>query len=170
MHRQALLQAHWLGALLLGLALVYGTWAWQRVRRHERMAQDPAPPLRRLRAVYLCSAVPGSLLLLASGTLLITTHHGWAWAWTQPWMLAMLGITLLEFTEGITVTRTHIRRALAGAPSKGDLAPHLDLPLYAAALWLGVTRPLGWWPVLGAIALALAAAALMWQGARRGSF
>ena len=170
MGRQALLHAHGLGAALLGLSLLYGTWAWHQVRGCERAAQDSRPALRRLRLVYLCTAVPGSLLLLVSGTWLICQHHGWAWAWSQPWLLAMLGITLLEFTEGITVTRAHLARAMAGEPSAGDLAPHLDLPLFAAALWLGVTRPLELWPVLAAVLLALLAAGAMWMAARRGAF
>ncbi|MBL8329817.1 MAG: hypothetical protein JNJ71_13290 [Rubrivivax sp.] len=166
----ALLMAHWLGALLLGAGLAYGTWAWHRVRRLERLAQDTRPTLQRLHRIYLISAVPGSLLLLASGGVLIATRHGWAGTVGQPWLLAMLAVTLLEFTEGITVTRHHLARALAGRSSAGDLAPHLDLPLYAAVLWLGITRPAGWWPVIAALGVALGVALMAWRAARLGRY
>lgn len=179
MTRQTLLHAHALGAALLGLGLIYGTWAWHQVRRLDRTRQPVQTVLKRLFHVYLFVAVPGSLLLLGSGTWLIVmnTHGPGSHAAQalklvlgQPWLLAMLGVTLLEFTEGITVTRAHLLRAVRGEPSADELAPHLDLPLFTAVLLLGLWRPAGWLPVIGVLAMALAVALVMWQAARRGRF
>jgi hypothetical protein len=170
MTRQALLHAHALGAALLGIGLVYGTWAWHCVRRLERAGQPAQAVLKRLFGVYLFVAVPGSLLLLGSGTWLIASSPGGWRLLGQPWLLAMLGVTLLEFTEGITVTRAHLLRAVRGEPSADELAPHLDLPLFSAVLLLGLWRPAGWLPVIGVLAMALAVALVMWQAARRGRF
>ncbi|MCE2659659.1 MAG: hypothetical protein ACOVOG_19920 [Rubrivivax sp.] len=181
MNHDVWLKAHAAGALLLGLALVHGTWAWHRVRRLEAQAHGAAASadtlarqrmalLRRLRSVYLLLAVPGSLLLLGSGTVMIHTGAGWAWALQQPWLLAMLGVTLLEFSEGITITRQHLDTALAGRPARDDLAPHLDLPLFLAVVWLGLAQPRAWSGVALALAVALAAAGLMAWAARRGRF
>jgi hypothetical protein len=181
MNHEAWLKAHAAGALLLGLALVHGTWAWHRVRGLENRAPSAGTLadgltrqrealLRRLRGVYLVLAVPGSLLLLGSGAVMIHTGAGWAWALQQPWLLAMLGVTLLEFSEGITLTRQHLDTALAGRPARQDLAPHLDLPLFLAVVWLGLARPQAWSGVALALAAALLAAGLMAWAARRGRF
>jgi hypothetical protein len=167
-------------SLLLGLGLLHGTWAWHRVRALEALgALAPASTaataahtlrqarqatLQRLRRVYLLLAVPGSLLLLGSGVLLVHQGVGWVGALQQPWLLAMLGVTLLEFSEGITITRSHLDSALQGRSAQRDWAPHLDLPLFVAVLVLGLWRPVGWWPVLAVLGVALAAAAAsaMW--------
>lgn len=178
--RSLLLQAHAAGALLLGLGLLHGSWAWRRVRRLEQLMQATDAPaqahqherlatLARLHQVYLLLAVPGSLLLLASGAVLIHAGAGWAWALHQPWLLAMLGVTLLEFSEGITITRSHLSSAMLGRRAGRDWAPHLDLPLFVAVLVLGLWRPEGWVPVLLVLAGALIIAAASFSAACRAS-
>lgn len=171
------LKAHAAGALLLGLGLLHGTWVWHRVRRLENaggLADATAAQrlhlLHRLRTVYLLLAVPGSLLLLGSGTVMIHAGPGWSWALQQPWLVAMLGVTLLEFSEGITITRQHLNRALAGMPSRQDVAQHLDLPLFLAVVWLGVFRPPAWSSVALVMAVALVWGGCMAWAARRGHF
>ena len=178
MSRSLLLQAHAAGALLLGLGLMHGTWAWHRVRRLEvqplptrdATAAERAAVLGRLRQVYLLLAVPGSVLLLLTGATLMAQGLGWRGALQQPWLLAMLGVTLLEFSEGITLTRSHLASAVQGRQVGQDLAPHLDLPLFSAVLLLGLWRPEGWWPVLAVLLLALATAMATAALARAGRF
>lgn len=163
--------AHALGAVLLGIGLTHGAWAWHQVRGLERRGVSATPVLRRLYRVYLFSAVPGSLLLLGSGLWLIHGVYGWAWALERPWVIAMMGVTVLEFSEGITVTRGHLEEAMerheAGSVSavKPAFAPHLDLPLYLAVLGLGVWRPEGWGAVVVGMTLSFALALVTWRAA-----
>jgi hypothetical protein len=176
------LKAHAAGALLLGLGLLHGAWAWHRARALEALMGQPAQArgegpaigerralLKRLRTVYLLTVVPGSLTLLASGFWLIHQGSGWAAVWMQPWLVAMLGVTLLEFSEGITLTRQHLDTAIEGRLSRGDFSPHLDLPLYLAVLACGLWRPMSWLAVGSLLLAAGAVAGLSFALAQRSS-
>jgi hypothetical protein len=181
--QQTLINAHCLGAGWLGIGLIYGTWAWHRVRMLQRSRMPTGALLIRLRRVYLLTAVPGSLLAAVSGGWLWIGVHGLAWGLTKPWLYAMVGVTAIEFIEGALVTRRHLDRALAlnrrtdtainlsGSVEHGsahDLAPHLDLPLWVSLMLLGILRPGHTAGALLILAAALGCALLLWRRARRG--
>jgi Predicted integral membrane protein (DUF2269) len=172
-----LIGLHWLGAALLGLGLAYGNWAWRQMARRADDAPHCIHALLRLRWMYGLMVVPGSLLLLFSGLALVQHHRSWEWLLTQPWVVGMLGVTVVEFIEGLTVTRAHLQRnlslACAGQPlrlaGRGAEAHHFDLPLYAGVLVLGLTRVQSWYVMLTILAAAMLVGAILADRSRRAS-
>ena len=124
--------------------------------------------------LYDFLALPGALMILVSGPLLIR-QLGLGY-FDAPWLIGMWGLFLFEFIEGNTVTRVQFRRTLrlsralaADEPLTEDkrsrartpigrLAHFLDIPLFSAIVYCGVVRPGSWAQVAGAIGIAIAAA------------
>jgi hypothetical protein len=124
--------------------------------------------------LYDFMAVPGALMMLITGPLLI-----WKLGYNYfdtPWLTGMWGLFLFEFIEGGTLTRSQFRRTLRISRSwpedrplteevrsdartfAGRLAHFLDLPLFSVIIYCGVARPGSWLEVGGAIGIAIAAA------------
>ncbi len=122
-------------------------------------------------------AVPGALLLGASG-LLLKSELGLGWL-ERPWFTGMWGLFLFEVVEGNTVTRLQFRRTLrrsraalstgvlstevrAEARSPlGQITHFLDVPLFLVIVWCGVMQPDSWRQVATAVGVALIAAGLL---------
>jgi uncharacterized membrane protein len=122
-------------------------------------------------------AVPGALLLAASG-LLLKLELGLGW-FEQPWFTGMWGLFLFEVVEGNTITRLQFRRTLQRSRAAlrtgmlsaevraearsllGQITHFLDVPLFLVIVWCGVVQPDSWGQVATAIGLALIAAALL---------
>lgn len=124
--------------------------------------------------LYDFMAVPGALMMLITGPLLI-----WKLGYTYfdtPWLTGMWGLFLFEFIEGNTLTRVQFRRTLRVSRSLpedrplteemrrdarsfiGRLAHFLDLPLFSVIIYCGVARPDSWLEVGRAIGIAIVAA------------
>jgi len=124
--------------------------------------------------LYDFLALPGALMILVSGPLLIR-QLGLGY-FDAPWLVGMWGLFLFEFIEGNTVTRLQFRRTLRLSRSLaedepltqdkrshartliGKLAHFLDIPLFSVIVYCGVVRPDSWAQVAGAIGIAIAAA------------
>ncbi len=168
---------HFAGMILLGAGLLAVFLSELRAYRTE----DPklfAEAAWYTAIFYDAMAVPGALLLAASGTLLIL-QLGYG-PFEVPWLTAMWMLFLFEFIEGNTVARMQFRRTLrrsreavaAGAALTPDLrdeartplgqiAHFLDVPLFLVIVWCGVMRPDSWLPIGIAVALAVSVAVVL---------
>ncbi len=127
--------------------------------------------------LYDSLAVPGALMMLITGPLLIW-KLGLSY-FDAPWLTAMWGLFLFEFIEGNTLTRLQFRRTLRVSRSLaedepltdeirgrartfiGRLAHFLDVPLFSVIIYCGVVRPDSWLDVGSAIGIAIAAALVL---------
>jgi hypothetical protein len=122
--------------------------------------------------------IPGALILLTSGTWLVTEFFG-GWDFVSvPWLAGMVYLFVFEFVEGNTVTRLYfmrLRRLTQEALSIGTFTPQLekaraenvptfthflDLPILFLIISLGALKPQSWslFIVGSLIALAIAVA------------
>lgn len=167
--------AHGLGALLLGVSLV-GTWrAGERVRR-AKTAGAVARATARKDALVGRLLLPGVLLLGASGAWLVASYYG-GWNFVRvPWLAGMVSLFLFQSAWANTVGRAYamrLGRLLAGTREADPLSPelrralaepvatfghHLELPLFALIVTLGVLRPMQWSLFATGVAVAAGAA------------
>jgi len=166
---------HVLGAILIGAGLI-GVWLADLRSRQMRELGQFAEAVRNIAVFYDGLAVPGALLLLASGTWLIVKFFG-GWDFIKiPWLAGMVALFLFEFVEGNTVTRLYfmrLRRLTDEALRGGNFTPelekarsefvpsfthYLDLPMLLIIVALGVIKPASWTMFFIGCLLALAMA------------
>jgi hypothetical protein len=164
---------HFTGFIFLGgglLAVFVSEWRGYSATRPVALAESALYTA----ILYDFMAVPGALMMLITGPLLI-----WKLGYNYfdtPWLTGMWGLFLFEFIEGNTLTRVQFRRTLRVSRSLpedrplteearreartfiGRLAHFLDLPLFSVIIYCGVARPDSWLEVGGAIGIAIAAA------------
>lgn len=176
---EILLFAHLVGLSLMASGLVGVFLADLRTRQTVPLAVF-AEAVRAIVIFYDGLVVPGALLLLGSGTWLITMLYGWDFL-QIPWLAGMVGLFAAEFIEGNTITRLFflrlrretLRSVAEGGPTaalealrKANLPTvthFLDLPLLGVIVWLGAARPDTWLGVGLACAVGVAiATALSW--------
>jgi len=152
---------HVLGAVLMGAGLV-GVWlADLRSRQHRDLIRF-SESVRYIAVFYDGVVVPGSIILLASGTWFTVVHFG-GWGFLEiPWLSGMIFLFLFEFIEGNTITRLYfmkLRRITDKALEVGEITPeleeergkltptfthYLDLPMLFLIIALGVIKPTTW--------------------------
>jgi hypothetical protein len=134
--------------------------------------------VRNIAVFYDGIVIPGALILLTSGTWLVTEFFG-GWDFVSvPWLAGMVYLFVFEFVEGNTVTRLYfmrLRRLTQEALSVGTFTPQLekaraenvptfthflDLPILFLIISLGALKPQSWslFIVGSLIALAIAVA------------
>lgn len=170
--------AHLVGIMLIGAGLI-GVWLADLRARQLRELVPFAEAVRNIALFYDGLVVPGALLLLASGSWLISAFYG-GWAFVEiPWLSAMVALFLFEFVEGNTVTRLYfmrLRRLTNDAMRRGRFTPELmrargelvpsfthflDLPILLLIVALGALRPETWALPVAGLACAVLAAAVM---------
>lgn len=153
--------AHILGAILMGAGLVAVWMADLRSRQvHDLTAFAEA--VRNIAVCYDGLVVPGSLLVLASGSWLIGQFYGGLTFIGVPWLAGMVVLFLAEFIEGNTVTRLYfmrLRRMTREALAQGRFTAELerergkslpsfthflDLPVLTLIVALGALKPDSW--------------------------
>jgi hypothetical protein len=178
--------AHGLGALLLGVALV-GSWLAGERARHAKTAGAVARAAARQGALARRLLLPGVLLLGASGAWLVASHYG-GWNFVRvPWLAGMIALFVFQSVWANTVGRAYairLGRLLAGTREADPLSPelrralaepvatfghHLELPLFAVIVALGVLRPMQWslFATGCAVAAGIALAATAYGGGAR---
>jgi uncharacterized membrane protein len=167
--------AHLVGLMLIGGGLIGVFVCDLRSRRLHDLAAF-AEAVRGIAVFYDGVVVPGAVLLAGSGAWLIAAFHG-GWDFLEvPWLAGMVGLFLIEFVEGNTVTRVYfmrLRRATREAAGQGRITPELvrargsgvatfthflDLPLLLVIVALGAMRPDDWSVFAVGVAAALAVA------------
>lgn len=163
MSYQVLRLLHIVGAILIGAGLI-GVWLSDLRSRQVRDLARFGEAIRNIAVFYDGLAVPGALLLLASGTwLIVKVYGGWSFYFLEiPWLAGMVTLFALEFIEGNTITRLYfrrLRRLTLKAEATGEVSPDLerarsetlptfthflDLPLLLVIVSLGATRPNTW--------------------------
>jgi uncharacterized membrane protein len=170
--------AHLLGLMLMSAGLI-GVFVSDMRSRQVRDLKLFAQAVTLIAVFYDGLAVPGALLLLASGTWLIVSYYdGWSFL-TVPWLAGMVFLFAFEFVEGNTITRLYfmrLRRLAKEALAAGRVTPELararseqlasfthflDIPILVVIVSLGALRPSDWTPFVAATALAIAAASLL---------
>ena len=166
---------HVLGAVLMGSGLV-GVWlADLRSRQHRDLIRF-SESVRYIAVFYDGVVVPGSIILLASGTWFTIVHFG-GWGFLEiPWLSGMIFLFLFEFIEGNTITRLYfmkLRRITDKALEVGEITPeleeergkltptfthYLDLPMLFLIIALGVMKPTTWDMFIYGSAIAIAMA------------
>ena len=166
---------HVLGAVLMGSGLV-GVWlADLRSRQHGDLIRF-SESVRYIAVFYDGVDVPGSIILLASGTWFTIVHFG-GWGFLEiPWLSGMIFLFLFEFIEGNTITRLYfmkLRRITDKALEVGEITPeleeergkltptfthYLDLPMLFLIIALGVIKPTTWDMFIYGSAIAIAMA------------
>jgi len=166
---------HVLGAVLMGSGLV-GVWlADLRSRQHRDLIRF-SESVRYIAVFYDGVVVPGSIILLASGTWFTVVHFG-GWGFLEiPWLSGMIFLFLFEFIEGNTITRLYfmkLRRITDKALVVGEITPeleeergkltptfthYLDLPMLFLIIALGVMKPTTWDMFIYGSAIAIAMA------------
>src|SRR4029450_12191846 len=169
--------AHLVGLMLMSAGLI-GVFVADMRSRQVRDVKLFAQAVTFIAVFYDGLVVPGSLLLLASGTWLIVSYHGgWEFLYA-PWLVGMVILFGLKFIEGNTITRLYfmrLRRLARAAVVVGGVTqergparaeqlasfPHfLDIPILLVIVSLGVLRPNDWQFVIG-IVIAVAVASLL---------
>ncbi len=172
---------HILGAILMGAGLV-GVWMADLRSRQLRDLRQFAEAVRNIAVFYDGLVVPGALILLASGTWMITEFYGGFAFLGIPWLAGMVFLFLAEFIEGNTVTRLYfmrLRRMTHQALEEGHFTPELeeergklvpsfthflDLPALTLIIALGALKPESWtlFAAGSAIAVAIASVLTYW--------
>jgi uncharacterized membrane protein len=168
---------HIIGAVLLGAGLI-GVWLSDMRSRQVRDLSKFSEAVRNIAVFYDGIVIPGALILLTSGTWLVTEFFG-GWEFVSvPWLAGMVYLFVFEFVEGNTVTRLYfmrLRRLTQEALSVGTFTPQLekaraenvptfthflDLPILFLIISLGALKPQSWslFIVGSLIALAIAVA------------
>ncbi len=152
---------HLLGAILMGGGLI-GVWVSDLHSRQLRELNLFAETVRNIAIFYDGVVVPGALLLLVSGTWMVTAFlGGWDFIYI-PWLNGMIILFMLEFIEGNVITRLYfmkLRRLTQEALQVGKFTPaleaargeslptfthFLDLPVLFLIVALGAIRPDSW--------------------------
>jgi len=100
--------AHFIGLTLMGAGLL-GVFLTDLRSRQLRDLALFTEAVRNIAVFYDGLVVPGTLLLLGSGTVLIVDLYGWDFL-TFPWLAGMVGLFAFEVIEGNTVTRLYFLR------------------------------------------------------------
>ena len=169
---------HILGAILMGAGLV-GVWMADLRSRQLRDLVQFAEAVRNIAVFYDGLVVPGALLLLASGTWMISGFYGGFAFLDIPWLTGMVILFLAEFIEGNTITRLYFmklrrltRHALAEGhftreleEERGKLVPSfthfLDLPILTLIIALGALKPESWSLFVAGSSIAIVVASLL---------
>lgn len=153
--------AHLVGLMLISAGLI-GVFVADMRSRQVRDVTLFAQAVAFIAVFYDGLVVPGSLLLLASGTWLIAEYHGgWDFLGT-PWLAGMVLLFAFEFIEGNTITRLYFMRlrrltriavaegrvtaelACARGEQLASFTHFLDIPLLTVIVSLGALRPTDW--------------------------
>ncbi|HYD32835.1 MAG TPA: DUF2269 family protein [Azospirillaceae bacterium] len=171
-----LILAHVIGFILIAAGLL-GVFLADLRARQVRHLTAFAEAVRTIAVAYDGLVVPGALLVLASGGVMIG-QAGYD-VLATPWLLGMVTLFAFEFIEGNTVTRLYflkLRRLTREAQASGGPTPDLiaargtgfatfthflDLPLFLVIVSLGKLRPTTWEPFLIGTAAALAVSAAL---------
>ncbi|WP_404419296.1 DUF2269 family protein [Marinospirillum sp.] len=151
---------HLIGAVLMTSGLL-GVWIADVRSRQADDVTTFAEAAGYIRVFYDGLTLPGALLLLISGGLLIGLYYGSSFL-EHPWLVGMVTLFLFEFIEGNTVTRLafmKLNREAKKSLQTGQFTPertqlqkrnlpsfthYLDLPLVLVIIMLGVLRPYTW--------------------------
>jgi len=169
---------HLIGLALMSAGLI-GVFVSDLRSRQLRDLPLFAEAIRSIAVFYDGLVVPGALLLLGSGILLIVTVYG-GWAFLGiPWLVGMVALFAFEFVEGNTVTRLYflrLRRLTRMALYQGYVTPELeraraehiptfthflDIPILLVIISLGATRPNTWALLVVGTLVALVVAAIL---------
>jgi len=168
--------AHFIGLTLMGAGLI-GVFVTDLRSRQLRGLALFAEAIRNIAVFYDGLVVPGALVLLGSGTVLIVDLYGCDFL-TVPWLAGMVGLFAFEFIEGNTVTRLYflrLRRLARAALAQGRVSPELekarrehiptfthflDLPILFVIVSFGAMRPENW----STLAISIGAAVLVATG------
>jgi uncharacterized membrane protein len=119
---------HLVGAVIMGGGLI-GVWMGDLRSRQLRELKPFSEAVRNIAVFYDGLVLPGSLLLLASGTWMIVNFYG-GWNFLRfPWLAGMVGLFTFEFIEGNTITRLYfmrLRRVTRSALNAGDVTLELQ--------------------------------------------
>jgi uncharacterized membrane protein len=170
--------AHLIGLMLMSAGLI-GVFIADMRSRQVRDVKLFAQAVSFIAVVYHGLVVPGSLLLLASGTWLIVSYHG-GWDFLrEPWLVGMVILFALEFIEGNTITRLYFMRlrrlaraalaedrvtselGRARAEQLASFTHFLDFPILLVIVSLGALRPAGWTQFVLGVVIAVAAASAL---------
>lgn len=183
MSHALLLTAHGLGAGLLGIALA-GLWLADERARRAREAGALAREMRRAALIEQRLLAPGVLLLGASGAWLVARYYG-GWDFVRiPWLAGMIALFVFQAAWANTVARARdarLKRLLERARETDLVTPamqrvraaplatfghHLEPPVFALVVALGVWRPMDWslFAAGSVAAAAIAAAATAYAG------
>lgn len=186
MSHALLTAAHGLGARLLGVALV-GRWLAGERGRRAKTTGEVARAAARKDALERRLLLPGVLLLGASGAWLVASRYG-GWNMVRvPWLAGMVALFVFQSVWANTVGRAYgvrLKRLLAGTRDVDPPSPelrralaepiatfghHLELPLFAVIVALGVLRPMQWslFATGCAVAAGIALAATAYGGGAR---
>jgi uncharacterized membrane protein len=153
--------AHIIGAILIGSGLI-GVWLNDMRSRQSRDLMRFSEAVRNIAVFYDGFVVPGAILLVISGSWLISEFYGgWNFIYV-PWLAGMAFLFAFEFIEGNTVTRIYfmrLRRLTLQALQVGQFTPELekaraeniptfthflDLPILFVIISLGSLKPDTW--------------------------
>lgn len=153
--------AHIIGAILIGSGLI-GVWLNDMRSRQSRDLMRFSEAVRNIAVFYDGLVVPGAILLVISGSWLISEFYGgWNFIYV-PWLAGMAFLFAFEFIEGNTVTRIYfmrLRRLTLQALQVGQFTPELeraraeniptfthflDLPMLFLIISLGSLKPDTW--------------------------
>jgi uncharacterized membrane protein len=153
--------AHIIGAILIGSGLI-GVWLNDMRSRQSRDLMRFSEAVRNIAVFYDGLVVPGAILLVISGSWLISEFYGgWNFIYV-PWLAGMAFLFAFEFIEGNTVTRIYfmrLRRLTLQALQVGQFTPELekaraeniptfthflDLPILFVIISLGSLKPDTW--------------------------
>lgn len=120
--------AHIIGAILIGSGLI-GVWLNDMRSRQSRDLMRFSEAVRNIAVFYDGLVVPGAILLVISGSWLISEFYGgWNFIYV-PWLAGMAFLFAFEFIEGNTVTRIYfmrLRRLTLQALQVGQFTPELE--------------------------------------------
>ena len=170
--------AHLIGLMLISSGLI-GVFLCDMRSRQVRDVVVFAQIVTFIALFYDGLVVPGSLVLIASGTWLIIGYYG-GWDFLNiPWLVGMVILFTLEFVEGNTITRLYflrLRRLARAAVVVGRMTPELarargeqlasfthflDIPIVMVIVSLGALRPDNWTQFTIGVAIAISVASLL---------
>ncbi len=152
---------HIIGLVLMGAGLI-GVWINDLRSRQATDLIVFSESVRNIAVFYDGVVVPGAIVLLISGSFMISDVFG-GWDFIQiPWLAGMVFLFAFEFIEGNTVTRLYfmrLRRLTKEALQIGSFTPalqharaenvpsfthFLDLPMLFLIITLGTLKPDNW--------------------------
>ncbi len=170
--------AHIIGAILIGSGLI-GVWLNDMRSRQSRDLMRFSEAVRNIAVFYDGLVVPGAILLVISGSWLISEFYGgWNFIYV-PWLAGMAFLFAFEFIEGNTVTRIYfmrVRRLTLQALQVGQFTPELeraraeniptfthflDLPILFVIISLGSLKPDTWTLFVAGLLVSIALATAM---------
>ena len=152
---------HIIGLVLMGAGLI-GVWINDLRSRQATDLIVFSESVRNIAVFYDGVVVLGAIILLISGSFMISDVFG-GWDFIQiPWLAGMVFLFAFEFVEGNTVTRLYfmrLRRLTKEALQIGSFTPalqharaenvpsfthFLDLPMLFLIITLGTLKPDNW--------------------------